>query len=40
MDQVFDRRIRGIYYPPEKKREKKREIAHVLPRQRSREEER
>jgi len=34
---VFDSKIRGIYYPPEKK---EREIAHVLPRQRSREEER
>jgi len=30
--QVSDSRIRGIYYPPEKKRE---EIAHVLPKQRS-----
>jgi len=31
---VSDSRIRGIYYPPEKKREKKK-IAHVLPKQRS-----
>jgi hypothetical protein len=30
---VSDSRIRGIYYPPEKKREK--EITHVLPKQRS-----
>jgi len=28
-------RIRGIYYPPEKKERKKIYIAHVLPRQRS-----
>jgi len=35
---VSDGRIRGIYYPPEKKEEKK--IAHVLPTQRSKEEER
>jgi len=33
--QVSDSKIRGIYYPPEKKREKKK-IAHVLPKQRSR----
>jgi hypothetical protein len=31
---VSDSRIRGIYYPPEKKREEKK-IAHVLPKQRS-----
>jgi len=31
---VSDSRIRGIYYPPEKKEKKK--IAHVLPKQRSR----
>ena len=30
-EQVSDSRIRGIYYPPEKKRE----IAHALPKQRS-----
>jgi len=30
---VSDSRIRGIYYPPEKKGKK--EIAHVLPKQRS-----
>jgi len=35
---VSDSRIRDIYCPPEKKREEK--IAHVLPKQRSREEER
>jgi len=29
---VSDSRIRGIYYPPEKKEKK---IAHVLPKQRS-----
>jgi len=33
--QVSDSRIRGIYYPLEKKREKKK-IAHVLLKQRSR----
>ena len=32
--QVSDSRIRGIYYPPENKREKKK-ITHVLPKQRS-----
>jgi len=31
---VSDSRIRGIYYPIEKKR-MKRKIAHVLPKQRS-----
>jgi len=30
---VSDSRIRGIYYPPEKKEREK--IAHVLPKQRS-----
>jgi len=34
--QVSDSRIRGICYPPEKKRkEKEKEIALVLPKQRS-----
>jgi len=31
--QVSNSRIRGIYYPPEKKEKKK--IEHVLPKQRS-----
>jgi len=38
--QVSDSRIRGIHYPPEKKEKKKKKTAHVLPKQRSREEER
>ena len=31
--QVFDSRIRGIHYPPEKREIKNKKIAHVLPKQ-------